>query len=316
MPVIELLKIFFSGVALVIASNFLVRSLVKVSRFARLSEFAISFVLLAFATSLPEVFIGITSAIKGVPELAYSVAIGSNIVDLTFILGVTIIFAKGIPVKGILQKSDGTYMSIVTLLILLLSADGDVSRADGAILLATYGWYMVKLLGHRQYVKNVDHGVSAKEFVLNLIVALASTAILLISATSLVEGAIEFTSTPGISIVLLGFILIAAGTSFPELVFGLVAVKRHHKNLALGDLMGSVVTNGALIIGVSALIQPLHFAEINVVLSSFLYLIIILILFNIFLHTRKELSRWEGLVLVLIYFAYLATEYHLQPQVS
>jgi len=299
----------------VASSNFLVRALVKVSRYAKLSEFAISFVLLAFATSLPEVFVGITSAIKGLPELSYSVAIGSNIVNLTFILGVTVIFAKGISVKGILQKSDGTYVSIVTLLILLLSADGHISRPDGAILLAAYGWYVITLIRHRQYHRNNSQEISAKSFVFNLIIALLSVGGLLLSADILVDNTIVIAQSMGISVVLIGFILIAAGTSFPELVFELIAIKKHHKNLALGDLMGSVVTNGALVIGISAIIQPLFFQDMGVINTSFIFLVIILILFNIFLHTKKELSRWEGIVLVLIYFAYLATEYHLHPHI-
>ncbi len=305
--------ILASCIALVIASNFLVRSLVKISRFAGIGQFATSFVLLAFATSLPELLIGVNSALKGASTLAYSVVIGSNIIDLSFILGLTIILAHKIPVKGIVEKSDTLYMSIIAILLLLLSGDGSVSRMDGIILLVAYAIYVVDLFKQKLYFKAKNTKVSTKAAVLNFFILIVSGVILFISSEFLVNSSLALVTILNIPIVFIGFVIVAVGASFPELIFEIETIIKKKKQLAMGNLMGSVVANSALIIGICAVISPMIFSDMFMISISFLYLLLILLLFNIFMYTKKQLNWWEGAVLILVYLTYLAAQYHLQP---
>lgn len=301
---------------LVVAANLLVRSLVKVSKYLKISEFAVSFLLLALATSLPELFVGITSAIEGVSSLAYTVVIGSNIVNLSFVMGITAILSKGIPVSNILKRSDVTYMTIITVLLLLLSADGSISRADGIILLVIYGWHVFTVIKQNKQFKYKNEHKTTGHFVLQMLISALCIALLIIGAYTLVDSAIVFADTLDISLIFVGLILISSGTSFPELFFNLAAISKNHKQIAVGDLMGGVVTNAALVIGVAAIIRPMYLEAIYDIRLSFLFLLIILVLFNIFMHSKKELSRLEGVVLLVIYFTYLISEYYLQSFAS
>lgn len=308
----EILKFILAGFLLVVSSSFLVRSLIKLSRFLQLSEFAISFILMAFATSVPELFVGITSALEGQSTLAFGLAIGSNIVDLTLVLGIAAIFAKKIKVKSILDKHDSVYMSIIAVLVLLLSGDGVLSRADGIILLIIYGVYVWNLFTQKSYFKRKNYGLTRKQAVIQLLIFIASIATLLIGANLIVSSAEGLSTLINVPLILIGLIFIALGTSLPELAFEISAIHKDHKSLALGDLIGSVVTNSALVIGLVAIISPIIITDLTILRSSFLFLLLALIGFNIFMFTKKELDRWEGLVLLVIYIAYVSTEYILQ----
>lgn len=311
MVIEEILKIIIGCIILVLSSNFLIKSLVKLSRFIKISEFAISFLLLTFATSLPELLVGVTSALKGASSLSYSVVVGSNIINLSFILGITIIFAKRISVKGILRKSDSIHMTVIAILLLLLSGDGSVSRMDGLILLLTYITYAIDLFRRKIYFKNKNIRIHPKHAIISFIIFITSVAFLLISANMLVNSSLALVTVLDIPIVFIGFVIVAAGTSLPELVFEIEAIVKKKNQLAMGNVMGSIVANSALIVGISALISPIIFDDMSIIRISFLYFLLILLLLNVFMYTRKELDRWEGVVLVVIYLTYLAAEYHL-----
>lgn len=304
-----LLTFIGAGVCLVLSSNLLVRSLTRLSRLIRLSEFAISFILVAFATSLPELMVAISSAAKGSSSLALGLAIGSNIVDLSLILGITIVVAGKIGVKTILEKMDTVYMTVIAVLVLLLCGDGEVSRADGMILLLGYGLYLWNLFHGRRFSSQSGTRMQAKKSLLQLMLFLFSIVGLLISAETLVHSTGQLAVSLNVPLVLIGFILVAFGTSLPELAFELRAIRRNHKSLALGDLIGSVVTNFALVIGISSIISPISISSVLILRSSMVFLVIVVVLFNVFMYSRKQLSRNEGIVLITVYFCYLAAQF-------
>jgi cation:H+ antiporter len=308
----ELLRFLFAGIILVVSSNFLVKSLTKLSRFLKLNEFALSFILMAFATSLPELVGGITSSFEGNSSLSFGLAVGSNIANLSLILGVVILLARRIPVSGILKRKDAVNMSIIAIFILLLSGDGQVSRADGLILLIIYGFYIVNLFTNGKYHKRNNTDTNIKEILIYFLMFMACLVGLLISAELLVEASTELANILSVPLLLIGFILVAFGTSLPELAFEIRAIGKNHKDLALGDIIGSVVTNSTLVIGISAVISPITLHSMNLLRTSFIFLILVVVIFNLFMYTKKELSRWEGAVLIGIYLLYISSEFFVQ----
>lgn len=308
----ELLRFLFAGTVLIVSSNFLVKSLTRLSRYLKLNEFALSFILMAFATSLPELVVAITSAFEGNSSLSFGLAVGSNIANLSLILGVIVLLAKTIPVSGILKRKDAINMSIIAILILLLSGDGQVSRADGLILVIIYGFYIVNLFTNGKYHKKSNSYTDVKEILIYFFMFMACIVGLIVSAELLVNSSTELARILSVPLLLIGFILVAFGTSLPELAFEIRAIRKNHKNLALGDILGSVVTNSTLVIGVSAVINPIVIHSMDLLRTSFIFLILVIVLFNIFMYTKKELSRWEGAVLIGIYLLYISSEFFVQ----
>jgi len=129
------LLIFLGLCALLILSGYLlVKTLSKIAVFLKLSEFIIAFIIMAFATSIPELFVGISSAISKNPALSLGNVIGSNIVDLTFIIGIAVVLARGITINKEVRK-DSLYMFLIALIPIILMLIGNgLSRIDGVIL--------------------------------------------------------------------------------------------------------------------------------------------------------------------------------------
>lgn len=235
----------------------LVKSLNRMSIFLGLSGFSIAFVLMSFATSLPEFFVGITSALKGTPELSLGNLLGANIINLTLSMGLITFFARGVPVKGKYLFGNLLASLGVALLPFLLLFDQKLSRLDGGILLAAFLVYIITLLSRRKKTKEKEDEVGLKEFFKNLLFFFLGIGVLLFSAWVLVYFATKIATSLNLSLVFIGLIGVALGTSLPEFTFGLRAQRSEHKEMNLGNILGSIVVNVSLILGIVSLISPI-----------------------------------------------------------
>ena len=157
------LAIFIAAlIVLVISGSMLVRSLSKIAAFLHVSEYVIGFIILAFATSLPELFVGISSAINKTPSIVVGNVIGANIANLTYIIGIPVLLAKGIRIQSRKTKKDSLWMIALALLPLLLMIIGSkISRLDGAILIAAFLLYARKLIKEsKRFTKEIKNRIS------------------------------------------------------------------------------------------------------------------------------------------------------------
>ncbi|MBU0708527.1 sodium:calcium antiporter [Patescibacteria group bacterium] len=306
--IFHLLLLIISSIVLVKATTVIIIALEKMSRFLKLREFSIAFILMAIATSLPELFVGITSAIEGTPILTLGAVLGSNIVNLTLVTGIAVIASRGIPARSIIFRRDALYMAIYAAIPLILLSDRVLSRGDGVIILIFYGLYLVKLINQRSLFKKRSDHVTSREALYNLTLFIVSVVVLLISADVLVRVAVRIAGDFNIGLGLVGIIFIAIGTSLPELVLEIRAVQKQHASLALGDLVGSVVANSTLVLGIAAIISPIEVDLLDIFLVPLLYLFVILVIFEVFVRTDKKLVIWEGVFLFMMYIAFLLTE--------
>ena len=296
---------------LVSSGSFLVKTLAKISEFLRISEFAAASVIMAVATSLPELFVGVNSAISQNPALSLGNVIGANILDLTLVLGIIIITARGIKVKKV-AKADSLWMTGIVILPLLLFFIGNsLSRIDGLILILIFLIYSIRTLKRRHKGKRLKDNLGRYEVLNNFSIFSISLITLFFSAHFLVKYASNIAGHFGLPPVIVGLFIISIGTTLPELTFGVRAAMLKHGDMALGNQVGTVIINSTLILGVVALIYPIT-ANFPAFLISSVFLIIISFIFITLVSSGRSLSIKAGIFLILIYLFFMIVEFYIQ----
>jgi cation:H+ antiporter len=302
---------------LVKAGAVLVKALTMMSRYFRLTEYVFAFILMTLATTMPELFVGITSGIRGLSTISLGNIIGSNLINLTFILGVVVIVAKGLKIESKIAKRDAWIIFFIALLPLLLLFDKQLSRSEGVLLLIVFGWYIYHILRSKDaFRKRMDSmkrdAEVFKKLLKNILYFVIATGVLLLGAWGVVESAKLIAKELYLPLTLIGIILVAIGTSLPELVFGVRAVIAKHEGLSLGNLVGSVVVNSTFILGLVAVINPIKIENFNVIYVGGAFMIIAILIANLFIRTRDKISWKEGLFLIIFYLAFLVAEFLLK----
>ena len=317
--VFQILLLIAFSFLLIKATDLLIRSLNRLSQTLKIGTFAITSFLLAFATSLPELFVCVTSALEGRPKLALGVILGSNIANLSLVIGGAALLGGSVRVVGQFLKYDIFYTFLAGSLPLILLLDNRLSRVDGLVLLLVYGMYNYTVLKGKPKHKELDgesfmtrllHRLTTKGTEKSLAWLFLGTALLIFSSDMIVRLASNIAADFNISIILIGIFLVAIGTSLPELSFEIKAIKNKEIGMVFGDLLGSVVANSTFIIGITALILPIKLdGGLKVYLLATVAFLVIFNLFWFFIRTKKRLDRWEGLVLLIAYFVFVLIEF-------
>jgi cation:H+ antiporter len=231
---------------------------------------------------------------------------GSNVADLTLILALVIFFARELKIqKNILQMNRLFLFAIST--PLLFGINGHYSRLEG-ILLVLIGilFYIYIIKKSRNEVSSVTYEFSAKNFLLLLFCMGA----LLASAHFTVEYGVALAQDLKVPPLLIGMFLVGLGTTLPEMFFSIKAVNKHHDGLALGDILGTVITDATILVGIMAIISPFSFAPKIAYGSAFFMFLAAAFLFYL-MKTDRTLTKNEGVLLVLVYIAYAFVEFYL-----
>ncbi|MDP4030730.1 MAG: sodium:calcium antiporter [Candidatus Beckwithbacteria bacterium] len=314
-----LLLIGFS-VLLIKATDIISESLNHLSRITRMGKFAITSFLLAFATSVPELVVGITAALEGRPSLSLGVILGSNIANLSLVIGTAALIGGSLSVAGQWFKFDIFSVFLAGTMPLILLLDKTLSRSDGLILVMIYGIYNYGILmGKKRLVPPVSgrfkllilkNQLANKKMDRWLIWLFFWTAVLIFSANMIVNAAINFSHLLGAPVLLVGMFLVAVGATLPELTFEARAIKKHQAGMVLGNLTGSIVVNSTLILGLVSLIKPIKLDNgLNEYLLAAAAFGVMFLLFWLFIRSKKKLERWEGLALVMAYFIFALLEW-------
>ena len=317
MVIVYLLVFAIGCYALVRSGAVLVKTLTRMAGYFKLTEYVLAFVLMTFATTLPELLVGVTSAIKGYSIVSLGNIIGSNLVNLSFILGLVAIVSKGLKVESKIAKRDSWIIFLIALLPLLFVFDKKISRGEGFLLMIVFGWYIYHILREKDAfthrVHHIKHEITGSDRFLKVIfVFIISAAILIASSWVIVESAREIAENLYIPLVLISLILIAFGTSLPELVFGMRAAIAKHEGLCLGNIIGSVVINSTFILGITAIIRPIQVESIKVIYIGGGFMMAAILIANLFIASKNKISWKEGLFLIVLYFAFLVAEFLLK----
>lgn len=309
---------------LIKAGVFAVKSLVKIAHFLNVSEFTLSFLLMSFATTLPELGISLNAALSGKPLLALGNSFGSNILNLSLILGLVVLASKSVIIdRSSPSHHHKTWLTFfVGISPAILAFDLGLSRTDGFILIIIFFLYLARLFNlkaifeHRKsfwfsFINHFEHrpdSLGFKYFFKNFFIFIASAFILLASAYFVVAAAKTISFEIGISEILVGVFIIAIGTSLPELSFGIRAALGKHEGLSLGNLFGATAFNSTLILGLVALISPIKIIDSVSFWLSAAAMVLVLFLANLFLRTRDSVSRREGAILIGVYVLFVAAQ--------
>ncbi len=301
-----------SCLVLVRSGTWMVRSLTRIAQFLKWKEFIVASVLMAFATSLPELFVGITSALHHKPELSFGNVIGSNIINLTLIVGICVLVARGLKTEGVILQRNAIYTAFLASLPILLMLDNKISRVDGVVLLLALILYFYNLISREETFTKVFSDSFNREwthlklFLKDMGMFFLGILLLLLSAEGIVFSAsflAEFVSLP---LIIVGALIVALGTNIPEIVFGIKAIIMKHKEMVLGNLMGSVVINSTLVLGITFLIYPLEIPDFSFYAIGIIFTIFSALLFVIFSRTGKEISKKEAFILLFVYVIFVA----------
>jgi cation:H+ antiporter len=309
-----ILIFIISCLILIRAGTWVVRPLIRIAQFLEWKEFMVASVFMAFLTSLPEIFIGIISALHKKPELSFGVVIGSNIAALTIAIGIGTMLAGGLKVKGKILQRSSLYAGIYGLLPLVLMLDGKVSRTDGLVLLLALALYFFQLLSEKERFTKIFSNHFAKDWIHFKLVLkdfaafLGGVGLLLLSAEGIVFSASNLAIALNLPLVIIGVLLVALGTSLPEITFGIRSIAMGHKELILGDVMGSVVINSALVLGLVALISPFEISNFSPYLIGIIFTVATCFFFVIFARTDRKITKREAIFLLGIYFLFVLTE--------
>lgn len=309
-----ILIFILSCLVLARSSTWMIQSLIKIARFLQWKEFVAASLLTAFATSLPELFVGIFAALHNQPHLSFANVIGANIIVLTLVTGIAVLMAERLRFQGTTLRKCSFYAPLIAFLPLVLVLDHKMSRPDGGILfligLVYFHWLVSQKNGFGQalYAKFRERKPGLWTFCKNLMIFGVATGLLIVSSEGLVQSAVNLAKLFNIPILIIGLFLVALGTTIPELAFSIKSATLNHKAMILGSTMGTIVVNSSLILGMVALICPFEIADFSPYLTGILFTVITALFFTFFAKTDREITKKEGLFLLLIYIAFLIFE--------
>lgn len=305
----------FSCVLLSWLSSRLIKSLIQIGKYLQWKEFVITFFVMAFATSLPNFFVDFNAIFQGLPEIAFGDIIGGNLIDLTIVLAIAVFFTKrGLSAESHMVQSSAIFTSAIAVLPLFLITDGKLERIDGIILLFAFCFYAWWIFGEKSRFRKVYSGKKEnlikdfKGFLLSLAKIVIFLILLILSSFAVVESAKIFAGSLGISLALVGVLIVALGNAFPETYFAIISARQKENWMVLGELMGSVIICATLVLGLIALIAPFEIHNLSIFLLARVFLVIAALFSLLFIKTEKKISKKEGLFLLLIYIVFLLAE--------
>ncbi len=247
------------GVALAGAGGELfVRGAVGLAHWLRVAPGIIGATVAAFATSSPELSVAIMSASEGKPEISFGDALGSNVVNIALILGIALMFGS-IRAHRQLIKRDFSVALAVPLAIGVLAIDGEISRIDGILLMVGFlAWLTIVTIEARRQRSAAEEVLGAHTGVASVVQCILGLALLTGAGRFIVMGAKGIAEQFGIGEFIIGAVVVAIGTSVPELATTIISKLRGHDEVGLGTILGSNIFNGMFIIAVASIIHPIH----------------------------------------------------------
>lgn len=309
---------FALGLALLIAgAEMLVRGGAGVATAIGVSPLVTGLTIVAFATSSPELAVSVQSAFSGQADIALGNVVGSNIFNILCVLGLSALIAP-LTVSRQLVRLDVPVMVGVSSLLLVLTLDGSISRLDGALLsvgLVAYTVWLIRQGRKEGKGAGTDQPRGAEiakarakwAIVVDLALIAIGLASLVVGSDWLVSGAVAFARALGVSELIVGLTIIAAGTSLPELATSVVASVRGERDIAIGNAVGSSTFNILSVLGLSSLVAPAGIGVSEVALRFDIPVMIAVAVACLPIFFRGHvIARWEGALLFGYYLAYLA----------
>lgn len=272
----------------------------------KLSKYLVGFIVIAIISILPETLVSINSAIEGNPSLGLSTLMGSNVADLTLIFAIVVLLAgRGLKVEGKIIKNHIVY-PLILLVPIILGLNGHFSRLEGIALIIAGGVFYYIVLRNNTDDTPPDEIVREKRWK-SIILFLISMTLLILGSHFAVTSTISLASNLSVSPFLIGILVIGLGTTLPELMVAINSVRGKDDSLAIGDILGTVLADATIVVGILATISPFSF-PIRIIYSTGLFMIAGATLLFAFMKSESTLTKKEAAALLFIWLLFITVE--------
>lgn len=302
----ELLLTLLGALVLIVAAEFMLRGAVDIALRARISPLVVGLTVVSLGTSLPELLVSLIAALNGSPGIALGNVIGSNIMNISLVLGACIIIFP-IGIERDARRIHWPVMAIASILFLVVLQDGRIGRPEGLAFVAALVLYVVLLIRASRKESIARKGAppeAARALWVSILLLTVGVVGMAFGAQWFVNGATGMARTFGVSERLIGVTVVALGTSMPELIASLVAAFRKQPDISLGNLIGSNIFNILGIIGATTAIAPIQLdpAEFR---TDLLVMFGLALLLYPLMRIGIRMGRWQGALLLVACAAYL-----------
>ncbi|MBW1783583.1 MAG: calcium/sodium antiporter [Deltaproteobacteria bacterium] len=301
-------------VLLIKGADFLVEGATSIAQRFHVSDLVIGLTVVAFGTSTPELFVNLMASLKGNPDIAVGNVLGSNISNILLILGVSSVIYPLSVSKGTVWK-EIPFSLLAALLLGILANDqlidkgpaSILTRIDGLVLMSFFVIFLYYSVSIAKRIEGMDEHIPSKEFGLwrSVTWILIGLLGLTLGGFWIVQGAVHLALKWGMSESLVGLTIVAIGTSLPELATSAMAAYKRNVEIAVGNVVGSNIFNLLFVLGISAIVKPLPFQPRSNLDVGMVIVASVLLFFSMFTGKKRSIDRWEGVLFIALYAAYL-----------
>lgn len=290
---------------LIKGADYFVEGSSNIAKKFKISPMIIGLTIVALGTSMPELSVSITSSLIGKNDMSLANVVGSNMFNILMALGISSLIIN-LPIEKDNIKFDIPFLIGIGISLLLMLFDLKLSIFEGLILIGIFVFYLWKTLKPMLKKRNKDikeNEEKNKSMFKMIVISLVGIIGIIIGGDMVVDNASKIAEIFGMSQNLIGLTIVAVGTSLPEFVTSIMAIKKGENEIAIGNVVGSNIFNILLILGVSSVVNPLI---VNIVgLIDVLFMVASSVLLYLFIRKNKNLNRYQGIIFILLYVGYI-----------
>ena len=301
---------------LIKGADIFVEGAASIARKFNVPAMVIGLTIVAMGTSAPEAAVSITSSLAGQNDMSVANVVGSNFFNILMVLGVSSLIAK-LPVEKNTIKKDAPFLILVSAMLLLFGANLNISRIEGILFLAVFAYFLIYTVSSAKSVSSKEDIVEGETAVAveasvaeeismpkTIVVSLIGIVGIVVGGDMVVNSATTIATSFGMSANLVGLTIVAIGTSLPEFVTSIVAIKKGETEIAIGNVIGSNIFNILLVLGLATTINPITISALALI--DIIFMVFITVLLYLFMKKDNSLVKKHGFVLIALYFAYMA----------
>ncbi|OQA03194.1 MAG: Inner membrane protein YrbG [bacterium ADurb.Bin400] len=300
------IKLFLAMGVLLWSGGALAAALSRLSKSLHVSHYIIAFILMAATTTIPELFVSMMSSFDGQSSLALGTVIGSNIANIALIVGVLLVVNRKMSIEGSVKQGDMIYTALIAFFPFLLLVDGSLSRIDGLMMLTAFGLMFSKMIRDARFFTKIQRTTKDFDFWYDIGVFIGSVLLLLVASRYVVTYSEQLAVSLLIPLSVVGILVVALGTSLPEIVFAYKSSQSHMPEMSLGNITGSLIFNASVVLGIAVLISPVS-VPINHYIVPALFTLLLLLYMVVSAHNSNMLTKRWGFVLIALYIVFSIT---------
>ena len=303
--IIQVVLLLVGFLFLIKGSDFFVDGASSIASHLKIPTIIVGLTIVAFGTSAPEAAVSITSSLTGNNAMAVSNVIGSNLFNMLMVIGIAALLSNLLMEKSVLKKDLPFLVAITLLFAIFIFIGWDITNIEGIILLIILAGYIIYLIRGSKKSKNANE-VAAAKFTLpkSIVLIIIGLAGIIIGGDLVVDSASAIAIALGMSETLVGLTIVAIGTSLPELVTSITALRKGENQLVIGNVIGSNIFNILFVLGASSAISRIPLD--SSMLIDVLFMMGVTILCFIFGKTQDKYDKKEGVILIALFIAYMA----------